>query len=501
MSATAVREPNVLHGNQRPGLLRLPDGTDAYVDVALELLDEWGFTFDEAQRFVMASSLREMPDGRWAAKEVGVEEPRQNGKGELIEGRECLGLFYLGERKLIHSAHEFATASEALDRMEDRIERNPKLKQQLRKNGIKRSHGEEGVYLKDGRSLRYKTRTKGGGRGFSADLLILDEAMYIAEAFLGALMPVISARPNPQMWYTGSAVNKNTMENGIVFARLRQRALDHAPGRMAYFGFSAAYVDNEVVFEAPADVSKEQAADPELVARANPALGHRIDPEHALVTERQAMSHEQYCVERLGVGDWPATEMLDGKLFKLAAWHALADVGSAPQGPVCFAFDVSQDRSRSAIAAAGKRPDGSVHIEVVEARGGTDWLPARMATLAETHPNVGVVVNGKGQAVSLVPDIADLGVKVQTANGSEVAQACARIFDAVTYGTLRHLGDERLANALDGVARRKLGEAWAWDHENSTSDITPLVAATLALWRLTAGPGSSAYEDHGLLIA
>jgi hypothetical protein len=65
--------------------------------------------------------------------------------------------------------------------------------------------------------------------------------MFIAEAFLGALMPVISARPNPQMWYTGSAVDRKTMDNGIVFARLRQRALEHRPGRMAYFGWSAAY--------------------------------------------------------------------------------------------------------------------------------------------------------------------------------------------------------------------------------------------------------------------
>jgi hypothetical protein len=99
---------------------------------------------------------------------------------------------------------------------------------QARVKSVKRSHGEEGVYLKDGRKLLYKTRTKGGGRGFSADLLISDEAMFLAEAFLGALMPVISARPNPQMWYMGSAVDQKTMDHGVVFARLRQRALDAA---------------------------------------------------------------------------------------------------------------------------------------------------------------------------------------------------------------------------------------------------------------------------------
>lgn len=488
MSVVVESEPSVLLGRQRPGLLHLPPGTDEYAAIALELLGEWGFTLDAAQRFVIAGSLREMPDGRWAAKEVGFEEPRQNGKGETIEARECLGLFYFNERKLIHSAHEFATASEALDRMDDRISQNPQLKRLVR--SVKRSHGEEGVYLKDGRSLRYKTRTKGGGRGFSADLLILDEAMYIAEAFLGALMPVISARPNPQMWYAGSAVNQNTMEHGVVFARLRQRALEGAAGRMAYFGWSAAYVDNQVVFGSPADVSREQAADPELCARANPALGRRIDPDHALVTEREAMSHEQYCVERLGIGDWPSTEQVDGGLFEPGAWARLADVSSSPSGPVCFAFSVNPDRTRAAIAAAGYRPDGLAHVEIVDARSGTDWVPERMAAVASAHQNVGVVVNGKGQAPALAPDID--GVEVTKASMSDVAQACARLADAVTYGRLRHLGDERLEAAVDGAGRRRIGEAWAWDHYTSSADITPLEAVTLALWGLDTTPPPSA---------
>jgi hypothetical protein len=90
---------------------------------------------------------------------------------------------------------------------------------------LKRSHGQEGIYLLNGQRLRYKTRTKGGGRGFSADRVILDEAMVIPEAFLGALMPTLSARPNPQLVYTGSAVDQEDMEHGVVFSRVRERAI------------------------------------------------------------------------------------------------------------------------------------------------------------------------------------------------------------------------------------------------------------------------------------
>jgi phage terminase large subunit-like protein len=214
--------PTVLRGAQRPRLLHLPDGTEVTVNDALYLLGEWGMALDDWQQFVLRGSLRELPDGRWSAKEVGLEVPRQNGKGELLEARALIGLFLLDERVLIHSAHEFATAVEALDRMDDRIAQNPDLKRLCKPT--KRSHGEEGIYRRDGRKLRYRTRTKGGGRGFTADWLALDEAMFVSETFHGTLMPTVSAVWNPQIWYTGSAVDQESMEHGVVFSRLRERA-------------------------------------------------------------------------------------------------------------------------------------------------------------------------------------------------------------------------------------------------------------------------------------
>lgn len=452
------------------------------------LLGEWGFGYDEAQQFVIASSLREQPDGRWVAKEVGIEEPRQNGKGETIEGRECLGLFYLDERKLIHSAHEFATASEALDRMDDRIAQNPRLKQRVR--SVKRSHGEEGVYLKDGRKLLYKTRTKGGGRGFSADFLGMDEAMYIAEAFLGALMPVISARPNPQIWYMGSAVDRKTMDHGVVFARLRRRALEHKPGRMAYFGWSAAYVDGEVVWSAPADVPPDAAADPEVIARANPALGIRIDIDHVIETELEAMDHETFCVERLGVGDWPDTTGAAEQVISDDDWDALEDRASHRSGPVVFAFDVRPDRRRASVAVAGHRPDGLRHVEIVPSTKdgrdlpGTDWLSDRLRQLQDEHQPQEIVCAARSPAASLVAKLADRGVDVTELDEAEHAKACGDLVDGVTEKSFRHLGTREMRSALKGAVQRVRDDgSWTWSRKNSNTDISPLVAATLALRR------------------
>ena len=58
------------------------------------------------------------PDGRWAAFQVCLLCPRQNGKGSILEARELAGLFLFGERHMTHSAHEAKTAKDHFERME-----------------------------------------------------------------------------------------------------------------------------------------------------------------------------------------------------------------------------------------------------------------------------------------------------------------------------------------------------------------------------------------------
>ena len=126
----------------------------------------------------------------------------------FIEARELAGLFLLGERLIIHSAHQFDTSLEAFRRLETLIEGSDELSRRVKK--ATHSHGEEGIELLNGQRIRFRTRTKGGGRGFTGDCLILDEAMVLSEAFYGALLPTLSARSmtaNPQ----GQRGNRSTI--------------------------------------------------------------------------------------------------------------------------------------------------------------------------------------------------------------------------------------------------------------------------------------------------
>jgi hypothetical protein len=76
-------------------------------------------------------------------------------------------------------------------------------------------------------------------------------------------------------------------------------------------------------------------------------------------------------------------------------------------------------------------------------------------------------------------------VNVVTTSSRDMAQACGRLFDAVLNDKVRHLGQPDLTAAVAGAAKRKLGDAWAFSRSSSAVDISPLVAATLALWGVT----------------
>lgn len=458
-------------GAQSPRLLHVPEFVSSTGSEAVELAAMAGLELDPWQVFVLENALGERADGSWAAFEVGVEVPRQNGKGGILEARELAGLFLLGERLIVHSAHEFPTAEAALERMAVLIESCPDFDRRVK--SIKRSHGQEGIYLKGGQALRYRTRTKGGGRGLSADCVVLDEAMHLPDAVLSALFPTLSARANPQLWYTGSAVDQATMDNGLVFARIRARGMAGDDPRLAYFGWSPA-------LNGPDEVDNAIAADPRIWAEANPALGIRITEEY-IAGEQRSMSPRGFAVERLGVGDWPAIDADGARLISSVTWDALTTGFERRDGSVALAFDVTPDRSMASVglAAAGERP---LPIELADRRRGTNWVAERVAELTRERDVVAVLADGAGPAASLVPALRDLGVEVTLVTAREHAQACGTFFDAAMEAELTHDGSSDLAAALAGAVTRPLGDAWAWSRRSSSVDISPLVACTLAHW-------------------
>lgn len=439
-----------------------------------------GLILDPWQRYVLEGALGEV-NGKHAAFEVGVIVPRQNGKGSIIEARELAGLFLLDERLILHSAHEFKTAQEGFRRILELIQNTPDFDSQVSK--VSQSHGDEGIELKSGQRLRFIARSRGSGRGFTGDCVIFDEAYNLPATAMGAMLPTLRARPNPQLWYLSSAghLDSETLRG------VRARGIAGKSRRLAYFEHSAA--DSEAVSDSDTidniDVARLMAA----AVQANPAIGIRIAAESVLA-EFEALDADEFNREILGIWEDPT----DGGVFNAAHWRACLDSTSTIDGPVTFAVDIAEDRSWSCIAAAGRpRSNGPVdetddvtplvHFESADYRLGTDWLVGRCEELAERHISAAFIVQANTHAASLVTDMRNAGLYVIEASGADYAKACGRLFDAVRDGTARHIGQPEMNSAQRGARKKNAGDgSFVWDRRTENVDISPLSAGTLAFW-------------------
>lgn len=451
----------------------LPEGAVSTAGLeAVELCKLVGLQLKGWQQLCLIHSLAERLDRLWAAHTVGLIVPRQNGKSVDIEARALAGLVLLDER-MIYSAHLLDTSLELFTRLEERLAASSDVARRVKK--VNRSHGTESITMQSGARIQFRTRTKAGGRGFSADVVFLDEAMDLPDETIGALMPTLSARPNPQLWLAGSAVDQTVHPHGRALTRLRARAMSDAPGRLAFFEFSAA--DNLD------DVDLALLLDDEAAwCEANPAYGDLITRD-SVAAERAMMTPRTFAVERLGIGDWPSLDDLDpNAVITVGDWVACRDEMSTIVGAPVFALDVTPSQDRAAIAAAGTAPDDRIHGEIVEHRPGTEWTIDRCRELCARHSAVEVLIDGKSPAAALVPRLEQAGVRVRVLGWSDVTLGCTTLVDLVHDRRVVHLGTRELLAAIKGAGRRGSGDQWAWARTKSTCDISPLIAFTNAVY-------------------
>ena len=116
-------------GVQRPRVLHLPSGICSTAgSEAIDLAESCGLVLDDWQRDVILGAMAKRADGKWAAKQVGLVVPRQNGKGGILECRQLWGL-YMNKRDRLQTmtAHRFDTCLDHFRRVVTLIEDTPEL--------------------------------------------------------------------------------------------------------------------------------------------------------------------------------------------------------------------------------------------------------------------------------------------------------------------------------------------------------------------------------------
>ena len=473
---------------QDPRIRHAPDRAETYGDLAAGLASSYQLTPDPWQQIVLDDWLGVDAEGKWSSLTCGLSIARQNGKNAIIEVRELFGMVGRGE-KILHTAHEVKTARKAFKRLQhffgtckdDPGAKFPELNKLVAE--VRNVNGQEAIILTNGGSVEVVARSKNSGRGFTVDVLILDEAQEMSDDDLEALLPTTSSAPlgNPQWIFTGTPPGPRA--DGAVFGRTRREAVETKAPRLCWHEWSPAEDDD------PANRAVWKATNPAL-------LTGRLQMS-VVEGEFGRFSEDGFARERLG--RWDA----DGAttIFGADRWGACLEAESEGVKLEALAVATSHDLAFTAIVGAGH--DGErVQVKPLQHAPGQSWALQRIIELSKKS-DCPVVIDDRSAASPLIAALERAGVKVVQARTADVLDAAASTYNAVAEKTIKHAGYAELDDAIRVAKKRPVSKRWAFGPRKDGDDISPLEAMSLVVWQLTkvTKQRESAYaDDHDLVV-
>jgi hypothetical protein len=514
-------------GLKVPAFASIPEYHDTLGDEAIDFNREvCGLYPDPQQELAINIIFARDKRGRSAAFSATLIAARQMLKTGVFKMVVLPWLYLFEEPMITWSAHRAETSFAAQEDLEKIIDASDTLRRATRR--FVHGNGAEAIETVSRCKVSFRTRTKTGGKGLSANKVILDEAFALQPLHMGALLPTLTAMPDPQVLYGSSAA----MEDSVV---LHEKIESGRPGTERDWGtdqplhrlvtgpMAAAYLEwcappPEIACDAGTACTHARTAagcgcdKAEWLLRANPAvgpaelIGTRGGPRSTmdyLIAERKELPALEYARERMG---WHEKARAGASPIPMTMWYGpCSDRESTPAAgsALALAIAVAKDKSMAAIALAGWRPDGLPHGELVEHLPGTGWLMDRLLGIVGRRKPCCVVMDPRGPAggfekalrlngfrtvpktpsnawmVDRPPPVAEGNHVLMVVSSVEDAQACNMLADRVIEGTFRHPDQGPLNIAVRDARSRPVGQSWAWD-EDTGKDVTPVKAVTLA---------------------
>lgn len=472
-----------------PAFLSIPERSDSLGELAVSLAALCGLTLDPEQVLALDAILSTVVDGdeeRFAALEAAIIEARQNGKtGGILLPIALLAAIRRPDQLIVWSAHRYKTSHEAFLAVLKLYKSVPELEARIAK--VSFSNGEEAFEFHNGSRIIFIARSQAGGRGLTGDLVILDEALFLTPEMMGALMPTLSARPDPLVLYASSA----GIAASAVLRDVRERGRATGDPSLVYVEWCA---PDGGCAEQLCDHHRDRIGcaldDRENWRRANPAHVRGRISERYIAAERRSLNPREFARERLGWWD----EAGAGGMFHMPSWWKRQDPETTAGPRLWFAAHVSLDRQWAAVGVASHRTDGKLHVEVIEHQAGTDWLLPYLVERVDRWKPRKVAVAAGMAAGSLVKDLERL--RVFTAlNTTETKRACAYFYDLVVAedSPLAVRPNAALTASVDAAHRSSSRGEWLFDADPDV-DLSPLYALALAVH--VSRQGASRTDDE-----
>lgn len=461
-----------------------------------------GVTLDPWQRRDLAQWMAVDASGNWAASEVGELVARQNGKGEILLAYDLLHLFVIRRKDsraktVVHTSHEVKTNMEALQKLESVVRANPQLMRRV--SQIYTGNQEQGIRLKPrpgqrrGDRIKFVARSKNSGRGFTADVLIYDEAQELGAAAHRALSYTLTTVKNRQEIYTGTVpeegVNDYEIWEGI---RDRGRAGTGVASRTCWIEYSPVGSDD------PVKAKKLDLADEAHWEASNPAIDVRVFRETiAEELERDTSpSKEGFARERLSV--WPvrpAAEVMKRSKLDLDAWkqHASESVMVEGEG-VVLALALGPGNEYGSIGKAKRVDDDRIAVEHLRTDQGTRWIAKALKDAKAAHDDALIVLDPKN-AATVMSSLEREAVKFMAMNLDEIAAAHAQFVEYVNDGLVVHRPQGEVSKSLEFASTRAIGRAGlTWEQSDPKIPVSIAQAVTWAHWGVLKAEASPQKE-------
>lgn len=440
-----------------------------------------GFIPDPEQQLALDLIFAVDSRGKSAAFEIDVIAARQQLKTGLILMAEIGWLYVTGERLIVHSAHELGTTEEAFVAMKALITDNSFLSRRLEagpSNGIYEGNGRWQIKMADGQRLRYRARTKGGGRGLTGNKVVLDEGYALQPSHMGALLPTLTSVPDPQVLQASSAgkaesaVLRDKRDRGRAGASPRQVYLEWGDPN-EWTGCRHATCDH-------AKTAKGCALDDEeRWKKVLTALGRRCTLE-TVRAQRQAMPPLEFAREFMVW--WDPSEDGNTGAIDLGTWGRAVDAGAPKLKRACIGVAIAPGMSSAAVALAGPRKGSDRTLVLVKHGAGAGWVPKTIKKLRKRLNVAEVALATSGRDGALEVDMGAIDYEAITAG--DVARACAWFVQAANDGEITHVGQIELDQAIAKARGTAASEKFA---AHPDVDMTPALAAAIAAhrWALT----------------
>jgi len=475
-------QPVALLGEAPPRVLVEPTGSRAnsWEDVA-DLSARAGVVLDGWQELILKTAMGERRDNTWAAKRVGVTVPRQNGKSQLLVSRALAGALLFGEKKIVISAHQQDTAREAFNKLVEILEgdANGWLMDRVKPKGIMNALNREAVKFRNGATIQFKARSGAGGKGFSSDCLMLDEAQILSQRAWVSINSTMSAMQNPQVWLLGTS--PQVEDDSEVFESIRSAAIEGRSSAAAWCEWGADVSDPD--YDPASEYTRWSA---------NPAWNTRINHE-VVDGEYETYEPMKFAQDRLGV--WLSDLGASGtRAVTAKQWEDTA-VDVAPDGVPAYAVTFNLNGDRLALAGARKH-DVGVHVEIIDALEDERGVESGLSALADWfcerdeagtprwRRSSGIAISGRSGAPALAQLLRDRRVPDRwlfMPSTPQYVGACSMWLEAVRGESVTHKRGGQ--DALDAsVAVTDVDKRGGLSATTVDGDDTPVEAVALAHW-------------------